>query len=214
MLDGTMVPAVELPGEDRDLGRTAFLARGVQRGDSSLFDELYARTAPSLYAWAVLRSPASVDPGDIIGEVWLRAVAGLRTHDGANYEFRAWIFGIAKNVLLQFLRVRRNDRTVTRTGIGPHGVSTNALDQLPESVTSISRRLAHEDSIRLLHEYADRLDATDRELLVHCGIEGSTCTDVATRIGIATEAATKRWQRLRADLRDKAWIRGLILEVD
>ena len=43
-------------------------------------------------------------------------------------------------------------------------------------------------------------DPVDRMLLVHCGMEGSECSFVATRIGITADAATKRWQRLRARL--------------
>lgn len=212
MLDRTMVAAEDTGGAD-PLGRTAFLARGVQRGETAHFEELYARTAPALYAWAALRAPANVDPGDILGEVWLRAMERLRTHDGANHEFRAWIFGIAKNVLLQVLRVRRDDRTA-RAGYGAPGCSSNGIDQVPESVTSIGQRLAREDTVRCFVEYAQKLDAADRDLLVHCGVEGGTCTDAATRIGMGAEAASKRWQRLRAELRDKAWVRELLLEVD
>ncbi len=213
MLVVTMVAAEDTGGSE-SLHRTAFLARGVQRGDRAHFEELYARTAPALYAWAVLRTPAGVDPGDLLGEVWLRAVERLRTHDGENHEFRAWIFGIAKNVLLQLLRARRNDRTQRRAGHGGSGLSTNGLDQVPESVSSISQKLAREDSIRLFLEYAQRLDGTDRDLLVHCGIEGSSCNEAATRIGVGGEAAAKRWQRLRAELREKHWVRELLLEVD
>jgi len=214
MLDRSMVAA---EGEDtrgaHAPARTAFLARSVQRGELAHFEELYARTAPALYAWAALRAPANVDPGDILGEVWLRAVERLRTHDGANHEFRAWIFGIAKNVLLQVLRVRRDDRTA-RYGHPTVGCSTNGIDQVPESVTSIGQRLAREDVVRCFVDYAHGLDVADRDLLVHCGVEGGTCTEAATRIGMGVEAAAKRWQRLRADLRDKSWVRELLLEID
>jgi RNA polymerase sigma factor (sigma-70 family) len=203
----------ETPGDD-DSGRTGFLARAVQQGDHERFDELYARTAPALYAWAVLRAPASVDAGDILGEVWLRAVERLRTHDGENYEFRAWIFGIAKNVLLQVLRTRGNDRTRLNSGCGANGLSTNALEHIPESVTSISQRLAREDTVRRFLEYAQLLDTDDRDLLVHCGVEGNTCTEAARRLGLGDEVAAKRWQRLRVELRSRAWVRELLLVVE
>lgn len=213
MLDLTMVPSPEHPEDNSGLGRTAFLARRVQQGDLAGFEELYERTAPALYAWATLRTPAGVDPGDLLGEVWLRAVERLRTHDGENHEFRAWIFGIAKNVLLQLLRARSNDRTVSRSGLGLGGATTNGIEDVPGAVTSISQRLAREDTIRRCLEYAQRLDATDRDLFVHCGIEGSSCAEAATRLGLGGAAAAKRWQRLRAELREKAWVRELLLEV-
>jgi RNA polymerase sigma factor (sigma-70 family) len=200
--------------DDEASGRTAFLARAAQRGDFSVFEELYARTAPALYAWAVLRAPADVDAGDILGEVWLRAMERLHTHDGENHEFRAWIFGIAKHVLLQVLRARGNQRTSARFDRSAGWMSTNGLEQLPESVTSISQRLAREDTVLRFVEYAQRLDAADRDLLVHCGVEGGTCSEAATRMGLSNEAATKRWQRLRAELRDTGWVRSLLLVIE
>src|SRR5258705_1791615 len=100
---------MESPGQDRgapqaDMGRTAWLARAVQRGDLTSFEELYARVAPALHTWASLRAPRGVDPGDIVGETWLRALRSLQTHESGDHAFRAWIFGVAKNVLLQTLR--------------------------------------------------------------------------------------------------------------
>jgi RNA polymerase sigma-70 factor (ECF subfamily) len=205
---------VKRSAADEGPKHTAWLARAVQRGDVGRFDELYAHTAPALYAWAALRAPPSVDPGDILGEVWLRAIERLRSHDSENCEFRAWIFGIAKHVLLQVLRMRGRDRAPSRLGGGASGGSSGGLDQLPDSVTSISQRLAHEDSMRCFLDYAKRLESTDRDLLVHCGVEGGTCRDAATRLGLTDEAATKRWQRLRVELRESPWVRGLLLPVE
>lgn len=197
------------PGSGEDEGRTAFLARCVQGGDRTKFEELYARTAPALYAWASLRARAGVDVGDVVGEVWLRAYDRLRTHDGENHEFRAWIFGIAKNVMLQHMRTLRDARVIAENaGDG----STDRLGAEPDSVTSIRETLARDDSIRRFVEYARGLDATRRDLLLLCGLEGLPCTEAAVRLGIGAEAATKAWQRLRADLRERAWVRDLLLD--
>lgn len=205
-----MASSVKTGEDGNDDRRMASLARRAQTGDLSSFDELYSRTAPGLYAWAALRAPPDIDPGDILGEVWLRAIARLRTHDGGNYAFRAWLFGIAKNVLLQVLRTRRNEPATKKLGSG----SMSGLDQVPDSVTSISQRLAREDTIERFLDYARRLDVADRDLLLYCAVEGETCTDAAIRLGLGSEAAAKRWQRLRAELRDKTWVHELLLELD
>jgi RNA polymerase sigma-70 factor (ECF subfamily) len=194
--------------------RTAELARCVQRGDLSQLEALYVRTAPALYAWAAVRAPADVDPGDVLAEVWVRAIERLSTHDSENHEIRAWLFGIAKNVLLQTLRSRGGRGRTRGSGFGPLGGSTNGLDRVPDSVTSISRKVATEECIRRFLDYATDLDVTDRELLVHCGLEGTACVEVARRLAIGGDAATKRWQRLRAELRQKPWVRGLLLQVE
>ena len=37
---------------------------------------------------------------------------------------------------------------------------------------------------------------------MHCGLEDMPCTLAAVRLGLGVEAVTKRWQRLRARLRE------------
>lgn len=204
---------MESPDEDGggpqpDVGRTTWLARAVQRGDLSSFEELYARVAPALHTWASLRAPRGVDPGDIVGETWLRALRSLQTHESGDHGFRPWIFGVAKNVLLQTLRRLPLEPTQGHAGDG--SVSRPALEDCPEAITSISARLARDDAMSAFLERARRFDPVDRELLVHCGLEGSVCEVAATRLGISSEAATKRWQRLRAELRTSSWVQELL----
>jgi len=191
-----------------DTGRTAWLARAVQRGDLASFEELYARVAPALHTWASLRAPRGVDPGDIVGETWLRALRSLQSHESGDHGFRAWIFGVAKNVLLQTLR--RLPRENARGDVGDASATRRTLEDYPEAITSISARLARDDAMSEFLERARRFDPVDRELLVHCGLEGSICEVAATRLGISSEAATKRWQRLRAELRTSPWVQELL----
>jgi RNA polymerase sigma-70 factor (ECF subfamily) len=192
-----------------DLGRTAWLARAVQGGDLARFEELYSRVAPALQAWASLRAPQGVDPGDIVGEIWLNALRSLRSHEAGDHEFRAWIFGVAKNVLLQTLRRLPRERA-RGTGTAD-SLSRSPLEECPQAVTSIFSRLARDDALSAFLDRARSFDPIDRELLVRCGLEGSLCTVAATRLGISSEAATKRWQRLRADLRTSPWVHELLV---
>ncbi len=195
---------------DDDPAPTADLARAAQAGDARQFERLYERVAPQLWAWAALRAPADVEPGDLLGEVWLRAVQSLRTHDAESHEFRAWLFGIAKHVLLQVLRER--SRAPRANASAGSSTLAGSLDACPQSVTAVSTRLARDEALAAFLERVRALDPTDRDILVHCGLEGFTCVETATRLGLSAEAATKRWQRLRAELRDAAWVRELLLE--
>jgi len=172
------------------------------------FEELYARVAPALHAWSSLRAPRGVDPGDIVGETWLRALRSLQAQSVGDHEFRAWIFGVAKNVLLQTLR--RLPREVFRSTPADPAASRSPLENCPEVITSISARLARDEALSAFLERARDFDTIDRELLVHCGLEGSVCAVAATRLGISSEAATKRWQRLRAELRATPWVQALL----
>jgi RNA polymerase sigma-70 factor (ECF subfamily) len=189
------------PGSVAD---TRSLADRVQAGDIGGFRELYERVAPSLYTWARVRSGQSrdlaLDPEDLLQETWMRAVEGIATYDRERASFRAWIFGIAKHVAYDHWR----KLTTRREWIHTNSASaSNALDSWPAIQTSVMSRLTRDESMRRLIEQVATLDPEDRMLLVHCGMEGAPCVLVATRIGLSAEAATKRWQRLRARLAEQ-----------
>ncbi len=183
---------------------TGSLARAAGAGDAARFGELYARLAPALFAWAELRLRPStrraVSPEDLAQEVWLRAAAILPAYDPAKSAFRPWLFAVAKNVLLEvqrkLARTWKDRSTEGETG------RLFALDQVPEEVTSLSRRLARDDSLARFLARAGTLDEEDRLLLVHCGLEALPVGDVAARLDIGKEAAAKRWQRLRERVRE------------
>ena len=202
------VEGEDLDASSPDRGRTAWLAHAVQGGDMARFEELYARVAPALHAWSTLRAPRGVDPGDIVGETWLRALRSLQDQSVGDHEFRGWIFGVAKHVLLQTLR--KQPREASRSTLADPDASRSPLENCPEVITSISARLARDEALSAFLERAREFDPIDRELLVHCGLEGSVCAVAATRLGISSEAATKRWQRLRAELRATPWVQALL----
>jgi RNA polymerase sigma factor (sigma-70 family) len=195
---------------DSQAGHTGRLVDGVRSGELERFRELYERIAPSLRAWAQLRSRSglALDPDDLLQEVWLRAFEALPRFDPAKASFRAWIFGIAKNAALESVRRGARARIATPSSSLSGSV---ALDCWPEIATSIRSRLARDESARLLMEHIERFDPADRTILVQCGMEGVPCTVVATRLGIHAEAATKRWQRLRTKLADQAF--AVLLEL-
>lgn len=176
------------------------------------FEKAYAEVAPALYAWAELRIRPSMrvrlEPADLLQEVWLRGRKAYARFDGTTGSFRAWSFRIGKNVLMEAIRAVRQE-ALSAPGLSP----TNrmlALEGVPHNVTSFTQRLANEESIRAFLQHAEELDENDRMLLIHCGLEDETCAEAAPKLGLSEDAAIKRWQRLKAKLRDKPWSRSLL----
>jgi RNA polymerase sigma-70 factor (ECF subfamily) len=195
---------------DDKVPRTEALVRAFQQGAELSFEQLYARLAPALYAWAVLRAPRGIEPADLLGETWLRAVRSVHDFDPARASFRAWLFGIAKKVLLHELRAQaQRERSAERTGDGSRA-TRGGLEGVPEAVTSLSLRFQREESMTRFLERIGGLAREERELVVYCGLEGSTCREAATRMGLSEEATFKRWQRLRAELRASSWAAELL----
>ena len=194
-----------MTGEEDLTPRTESLVRSFQGGTEQAFLPLYERLAPALYAWAVLRAPRGVDPADLLGETWLRAVRSVRDFDAGRASFRAWLFGIAKKVLLHELRARARRETVAeRTGAASRAAH-GGLEGVPASVTSLSLRFGREESMARFLARVKELTREERELVLYCGLEGSSCREAATRMGLSEEATLKRWQRLRAELRASSW---------
>lgn len=183
------------PTPTGDLARRAAAKEDV-------FNRLYARIAPSLLAWAEIRLHARlkrlVDPEDIVQEVWCRAMDRYRTSGGPDPDkFRPWIFGIAHFVVMEALRRTRPQIA----GVARSETPATDLEEVPASVTSLSRQLKTEDSFRVFLEHVSTFDDEDRHLLLYRGLEGQTHKEVAHRMGVDQAVARKRWERLRERLR-------------
>src|SRR5262249_18299145 len=141
-------------------------------------------------------------PQDLVQEVWLRGQDGFARFDEDALSFRAWAFRIGKNVLMEALRAARE--APLRQPAQATSASTS-IDGIPQSVTSFTQQLAREDSLRAFLAHAQALDETDRMLLIHCGLEDEACAAAAVKLGLSEDAAIKRWQRLKAKLRELPW---------
>jgi RNA polymerase sigma factor (sigma-70 family) len=97
---------------------------------------LYEDLAPQLARYTTACRVS--DPGATVGEVFLRAVEGVRSFEGDERAFRAWIFRIARNLVLDEHRkaLRRRTDTVPAevlVGLSPVGdVEQEALRSLSE----------------------------------------------------------------------------------
>lgn len=165
------------------------------------FASEFAAAGPALMAWARLRVRPELrrllDPEDLVQEVGCRAFRGLDAFDPAKASFRQWLFGIANLVLLEALRdLGRAPRPFAgddASGAGPSGVVA--------AITSVSRSVARDESLRLFQQRLEALAPGDRELLLHRGIEQLPHAQVAELLGISEDALRKRWQRLCEQLR-------------
>lgn len=168
------------------------------------FTARYELVAPALCAWAMQKVSAAVrariEVDDVLQETWLRALRLQERFHGDDTAFRSWVFAIAKNLLLE---VQRSTRRLQRVRIADGDTAAmSAIDQVTASVTALSQRLLRDEAIRRFCDHLRSLPNDDQDLVTYCGLEGGTAADAGRKLGIGTEAAHKRWQRLRARLRD------------
>lgn len=164
--------------------------------------EVYERAAPALYSWIAINLRGSlalrVDPEEIAQETWMRALGALRNFDAAKGPFRAWLAGIARNVLLESFRALK-----PRGALGASLGQAFVLEDCPDSVTSVTRAAARADTLRDFVERVAEMGEEERVLVLCCGLEGLDSSEAARRLGIAPAAAAKRWERLRARLLER-----------
>lgn len=171
------------------------------------FAEQFAAAAPALFAWASCRIGrelrARIDVEDLVQEVGVRACLRATEFDPRRGTFRQWLLGFANRVWLETLRELGRDPLGPRRRLG----GDSQLPEVAHSVTTISRRVANDETARACRARIDALDDEDRRLLVAVGIEGLAHAEAAALLGIGEEASRKRWQRLRERLRDDPVLR-------
>ncbi|MCP3914206.1 MAG: sigma-70 family RNA polymerase sigma factor [bacterium] len=190
------------PHNSPDGSPTGRWVRAAKDGDADSFSKLYEHIAPSLLTWAELRlrpaQRAHLDPQDLVQEVWFRAWKAIDSFDPDRVPFRLWLFRVAKNVLLEAVRqARKADR---QKGVPGPTTRLFALQNLPDSATAVSRRLARDEGLKAFTERVRKLEDDEQKLVLHCGLEGLPYKDVAERMELSLDAVAKRWQRLRSRL--------------
>lgn len=209
-------PTPPPPDPTPEPAETQHLARAAASGDTETFGILYERIAPALYTWASIRIRPSVrawlEPGDVVQEVWCRALRILDRFDPERVSFRYWIFRVAKNVLLE--ATRKVSRPDTRAQTPGTTTRLSVLAQVPDSVTGISLRLSRSEELDRFREWVESLEGEDRDLLIHHGLEGLSHAEVGTRLQLGAEAVAKRWQRLRKRLEEQAVPREVLAVID
>lgn len=174
-----------------------------QAGNQAAFTELYARHGGSVYGFLARRVPNRALADDLFQEVFLRVHRARHTYD-CTRPFRAWLFGIVHNLLIDCLReLERTPRTLgladAATGAtGDGGVDLAAPSASPEETASAR------ETARALGRAVRALSADEATVLVLARIEGLSYEDIALVIG-RSAAATKQLayralKRVRAEM--------------
>ena len=173
------------------------------------FTSLFEPGAPALPTWIRLRLVGNpVEAEDVLQEIWLRGSKEFPRYDPERGSFRTWIFQVAKFAVLDTLRDRTSPRPLSGLRAGAN--ASSLLGRLPDEVTTLTSRLARDESHEKLLAELGELEHEERELVVICGLEGRASTDAAHLLGISPETSRKRWQRLRQRLAQNPRILALI----
>ena len=99
-------PHPRKPDEDKDLVERA------KSGDTGAFDELVVKYTPRLYGLIYHMTSNHDDTDDLLQDVFAKTYRALRRFRG-NSSFYTWIYSIATNMTLNFLKKRSRRRTLS-----------------------------------------------------------------------------------------------------
>ena len=135
----------------------AQLIQKAKDGDVEAFGELYERYMESVFRFIYSQTSHRLDAEDLTADVFLRAWQSLPRYKERGFSFSAYLFRIARNVLIDNRRKRRPVNVVTE----------DEIMNLPDTMTTnpsalLSTKMQHRELVNIL----DQLREDYRTVLV------------------------------------------------
>ncbi|MDA0184068.1 sigma-70 family RNA polymerase sigma factor [Solirubrobacter phytolaccae] len=166
------------------------LVREVERS-ADAFVELYRRYEQPVLGYFRRRVDDAELAADLTGEVFARALEGLRARRDIDRGFSAWLFGIAHNVLVDsYRRGRVDDEARRRLGMEPVALVDDALARIDA--------LGDETTLR---GALDALPPEQREALWARIVDERDYEEIAGALVCSEQVVRKRVSRGLATLR-------------
>ena len=168
------------------------LVEQFRRGDDSAFDRIVERYSAEVAALAhnLLGWPRDVD--DIVQEVFVAALLGLKSFRG-DCSLRAWLFTITLNKCRTYHRYRRMLHLRVR-----------AMDDAaasPSTDEGAEKGVVDQETFALVRTAVRVLPPKYREVVVLRYLEGFETSDICRLLGISISAFNMRLNRARKRLR-------------
>lgn len=108
------------------------LIQEAVRGDSSAFGALYDHYQPAIYRFVVVKVGSREEAEDITHRVFLSAWTKVRTYRHRGYPFSSWLYQIARNMVIDHYRSRRDDVSLDK--LDPESSIIPAVAQMDLSI--------------------------------------------------------------------------------
>jgi RNA polymerase sigma-70 factor, ECF subfamily len=122
------------------------LIRKAQQGDSNAFGDLYESHAPAIFRYLYIHLDSQMDAEDLTGEVFLKAWQSLPKYTERGVPFLAFLFRIARNVLVD--HYRQNNRLESKD---PEDMDGFTAEGISEPVDIVGSQIEHQHILRKLH---------------------------------------------------------------
>jgi RNA polymerase sigma-70 factor (ECF subfamily) len=169
----------------------AELVRLAQQGNSHAIGTLYDRHQPHIYrfVWSRVRHQQTAE--DMTGEIFTRMVTNLSGYQITGIPFRAWLYRIARNLIVDHFR-QHGERLP---------LPLDAVENMTEETDSMDSLLQHKITVEYVEQALDRIDPEQREVVVMRFLVGLPLKEVALTLDKTVPAVKSLQHRGLAALR-------------
>jgi RNA polymerase sigma-70 factor, ECF subfamily len=141
---------------------TKSIARGLKQRDPQLLDLLIEQYQFRLFRYLLYLTGSRERAEDFFQETWVRVLERGHQYDG-KWKFEAWLFTIARNLILDWHRRKKPESFESLRG--PEGEAP-AFDLKDEKSATPLESVLHEEQREGLHASLGKIPAVYREVLV------------------------------------------------
>jgi RNA polymerase sigma-70 factor (ECF subfamily) len=163
----------------------ADLTARARAGDADAFGQLYELHVDRVYRYVAYRVKTEHEAEDLTEQVFLKAWEAMPRYEDRGLPFRAWLFRLAHNLVIDHYRVRRSDVSLNELLDSDQSYEPSG----PDPQVEVEARL-DADEVRLA---VRRLGEEQRQVVLLRFVEGLSHSEVADILG-KTEGATRAIQ--------------------
>lgn len=182
---------------------TVLRAKG---GDQDAFAELVTAHQDRIYTLCLRMTGDREDAQDAAQEAFLNAWRGLPRFQGES-SFATWIYRLASNVCIDFLRKEKRRRSLSMT-VSLDGEEGERQAELPDERDTPERHLERAELRRAVARGLDRLSPEHRQALVLRELQGLSYAEIGRALGLEEGTVKSRISRARLALRKEMISQG------
>lgn len=174
--------------------------RKAAQGDAAAFEELVVRYQGQVYNLCLRMTADAEDAADLTQEAFVKVWKSLDTFQ-FDAAFSTWLYRLASNCCLDFLRSKKRRPTVSLT-METEEEDEQTLDVSDDAPTPEEAAISKEEreTLRLAMQ---SIDAEQRQILTLRVVNDLSYSDIARVLGIREGTVKSRLSRARESLRKK-----------
>ncbi len=172
------------------------IIRSVLRGNVNDFEKLVTAYEKNVYSLALRMVGDPEDAADMTQETFIKAYRSLSSFRGDS-KFSSWLYRIASNVCLDFLRSRSRHPQVSLSSSDEDG---RTAFELPDMSRNPEEQLMKKLSMEAVRRGLEQLPEQQRQILVLRELGGLSYAELAQTLGLEEGTVKSRIFRARKRL--------------